>query len=166
MKIVQAKPGDVDLLVPLFAAYLKFYKRPASNSVIRQFLAKRLGNRESVVFLALGTRHGIRALFGFVQLYPTFSSLSLKRLWILNDLFVAPQARRLGVATALLSRAERMARATHSEGLILETAVRNFAAQRLYENLGWRRDKAFYRYCWNVGAASSQPRHQVDFSLQ
>lgn len=146
MRIVTARPRDVAKLAPLFAGYLDFYKTPARPAAIREFLAARLRRRESVIYVALAGNQAV----GFVQLYPTFSSLSLKRLWILNDLFVLPAVRRTGVAKALMNRARRLAETTGAEGLILETAVTNRKAQRLYESLGWKRDMKFYRYCLNL----------------
>ena len=94
------------------------------------------------MFLALEGTEGL----GFAQLYPSFSSVSMKRLWILNDLFVAPEARRRGVAAALLEEARRLAVETRAEGLELATATENLPAQRLYERLGWERDDAFHHY--------------------
>lgn len=84
--------------------------------------------------------------YGFIQLYPTFSSVSIKRLWILNDLFVIPEGRRQGVGTKLLERARAFAVETHAKGLTLKTAVENVSAQALYESLGWQRDNHFFSY--------------------
>jgi GNAT superfamily N-acetyltransferase len=145
-RIVRAGMEHVGMAAPLFDAYRQFYKLPPDPEKGRKFLSERLSRSESVVFLALieGETGWIAA--AFMQLYPTFSSLSLKRLWILNDLFVAPQARKAGIAKALMERARQLAAETGAEGLILETAVDNVAAQTLYERLGWKRDEKFYRY--------------------
>ena len=70
----------------------------------------------------------------------------MQRLWILNDLFVAPSARRSGVAKALMERARQLAIATRAKGLLLSTWVENTSAQRLYESLGYVRDAEFYSY--------------------
>jgi len=85
-------------------------------------------------------------VIGFVHLYPVFSSVNLTQQWILNDLFVIAEARKLGVGRALMERARQFAENTRAAGLTLETAITNNAAQRLYESLGWRRDQEFYRY--------------------
>jgi ribosomal protein S18 acetylase RimI-like enzyme len=95
-----------------------------------------------VIFVALLND----APVGFTQLYPSWSSVSMRALWILNDLFVAQVARRRGVARALILRAEQYAMKLQAKGLVLETAVDNIHAQHLYENLGWKRDDEFYRY--------------------
>ena len=140
--IRRAGPRDAAALAPLFDAYRKFYEQRSNLRGAKRFLSRRLVRKESVVFIA---RQGGRAL-GFTQLYPTFSSVSMKRLWILNDLYVVPEVRRRGVAEALIARARRLAKDTRAEGLFLETAVTNKKARRLYEKLGWEREKAFYRY--------------------
>jgi hypothetical protein len=56
-------------------------------------LFERFTHNRSVVFLAEGTSgEGL----GFAQLYPSYSSVSMAAVFILNDLYVAQQARRTG----------------------------------------------------------------------
>jgi ribosomal protein S18 acetylase RimI-like enzyme len=143
-RIRRATSADADTVAPLFDAYRQFYDQPSDVGLARDFLRERLARDESVVFLA--ERAG-RAV-GFVQLYPVFSSTAARprRLWILNDLFVVPEARRSGVAQALLAAARRLAEETGAAGLELVTARTNQAAQRLYTSLGWRHDDAFLRF--------------------
>ena len=40
---------------------------------------------------------------GFIQLYPSFSTVSLKRQWILNDLYVKEEYRNKGYAKETVS---------------------------------------------------------------
>ncbi len=141
-EVVQATPADVGDVASLFDAYRQFYGKPSDVEAARRFLFARLSKAESVLFMA--RLEGKVA--GFVNLYPVFSSVNLTRQWILNDLFVMPEARKLGVARALMERARRLAEATQANGLALETAMDNLAAQKLYESLGWKRDDEFYRY--------------------
>jgi len=140
----QAGPTDVDMVAPLFDAYRGFYDQPSDLPLARAFIAALLERGESVVFVA--ERDG-RAV-GFVQLYPLFSSTAPRprRLWLLNDLYVAPEARSSGVGRALLARARRLAEETGAAGLELVTAATNSGAQRLYESVGYRRDELFLRY--------------------
>jgi GNAT superfamily N-acetyltransferase len=145
-EIIRASFEHLDTLSVLFDGYRQFYRQPPDVEAARAFLQARLANEESVIFLASGEPGGM----GFTQLYPTFSSVSMKRLWILNDLFVAPHARKLGVGEALLERARTFAGETGAKGLMLETAVDNLTAQRLYERLGWERETEFYMYNWRV----------------
>lgn len=144
--IIQAGAGHLELLVPLFDAYRRFYKQPSDVRGAREFLRERVARKESVAFLAMD---GDKAC-GFVQLYPSFDSTAMRRLWVLNDLFVVPEVRKSGVAKLLMERARQLAVETKAKGLILETAVDNVPAQKLYEQLGWKRDTAFHRYYLDV----------------
>jgi ribosomal protein S18 acetylase RimI-like enzyme len=140
----QAGPGDVDRIAPLFDAYRQFYQQPSDPGLAHEFLTERLSRAESVVYVAERDGHAV----GFVQLYPLFSSTAARprRLWLLNDLFVSPEARGGGVGRALMDRARRLAEETGAVGLELVTAVTNRGAQHLYESLGYRVDDQFLRY--------------------
>lgn len=142
IEVLSATPADVGEIAPLFDAYRQFYGKLPDLEAARRFLFARLSKSESVVFFA---RHRGRAV-GFLQLYPVFSSVSLARQWILNDLFVAPEARKLGIGHALMERSRQLGEESQANALTLETAADNHAAQRLYESLGWQRDDQFYRY--------------------
>jgi GNAT superfamily N-acetyltransferase len=142
IKIIRADRSHVDQVAPLFDFYRQFYKQPPDPEGARRFIGERLGRGESVIFLALA---GDRAV-GFTQLYPSFSSVSMKRLWILNDLYVAAEARKLGAGAALLEQARAWGIETGARALELATTVDNFTAQRLYEKTGWKKDLEFLHY--------------------
>lgn len=133
---------DLDTLAPLFDAYRAFYRQACNLALARSFLEQRLQHGESVIFLA---RDAGRAL-GFTQLYPAFSSVSARRIWILNDLFVAAAARQRGTARALMSAARAYAIETGALRLVLETAEDNHPAQALYESLGYVRESDTRHY--------------------
>ncbi|MBV8522498.1 MAG: GNAT family N-acetyltransferase [Acetobacteraceae bacterium] len=145
-EILQASPADVGDIAHLFDLYRQFYGKAPNEEAARRFLFARLSKGESVVFYARQEGKPV----AFLQLYPVFSSTNLTRQWILNDLYVIAEARQHGYGRALLSRAHRLAEETQANGLVLETAVTNHAAQRLYESLGWKRDDEFYRYALTV----------------
>lgn len=144
MNIGLATLADLEAVTPLFDAYRQFYHCPPDLPLARRFIAERLQGGDSVIFLARDDSGPM----GFVQLFPLFTSSSPipGRLWLLNDLFVAPSARGSGVGRALLERARRYAEETGARGLFLQTARDNTTAQRLYESLGWRRDDLFLVY--------------------
>ena len=142
IEIVQGTPADVGEVAPLFDDYRQFYGKPPDLEAARRFLFARLSKVESVLYLARSGEHVV----GFVNLYAVFSSVNLTRQWILNDLFVAEGARKLGVGRALIKRARQLAESTQANGLTLETGIENLAAQKLYESTGWKRDHEFYRY--------------------
>jgi len=133
---------DLDVLAPLFDGYRMFYQQSSDVTAARRFLRDRFEHGQSTILLA---EHEGRAV-GFTQLYPTFSSVSMQRMYVLNDLFVSPQGRRLGVGRALLEAAARFGQQMGAKELLLQTAIDNHAAQALYETTGWTRDNAFYVY--------------------
>lgn len=140
--IIRADLEHLEILAPLFDAYRVFYERPSDLAGASDYLQKRLSVLDSVIFLALADGRGL----GFCQLYPSFGSLSMSRIWILYDLYVAPEARRLGIGRALMERAREFGVASGASRLELSTAKDNWPAQALYESLGYARDEAFYFY--------------------
>lgn len=139
----QASIHDLELVAPLFDAYRVFYGRPTAIDESTQFLRERFQHADSIVLVAIDAEgEGL----GFVQLYPLFSSVRATRMYLLNDLFVAPHARRRGVAAALMHAAADHARALGAGGMTLATQHTNHTAQHLYESLGWVRDREFCDY--------------------
>ncbi len=147
MHIHQATSVDIDDLTLLFDAYRQFYGQATAPMAAAAFIAERLAKSESVIFLARGeTGEAI----GFAQLYPAFSSVAMKRMWYLNDLFVAASARQQGVARALLKQVATFARETDALTVKLATAVSNLPAKALYESEGYQKVIAFYHYTQRV----------------
>ena len=147
LKLLRADASSLDQVAGLFDAYRGFYGQPANLPQSRQFLAERLARYESVIFYA---QDESGQALGFVQLYPSFSSIDAHRTWLLSDLFTASQARGRGVGTLLMNAARDFALATGAKGLVLETATDNHTAQRLYESLGYVRDPGYYTYCLDL----------------
>lgn len=142
VEIRQATVADLDRLVPLFDAYRQFYRFPSEPERARRFLLDRFGNNQSIIFLAFVDSEAV----GFTQLYPSFSSGAMARIFILNDLFVAPQARRCGIGSALLQTAAEYGRQVGALRLALSTEETNTTAQSLYEAAGWKQDTVFRVY--------------------
>jgi ribosomal protein S18 acetylase RimI-like enzyme len=142
-EIWRAAASDVEMLVPLFDAYRQFYGLPTDPSLCRTFLHERISRDEAVVFLA-----GVRARegWGFTQLFPTFSSLHARPIWVLYDLFVSPAARQKGIGRLLMNRARDHAIETGAASIILSTAKTNTIGQALYESLGYVQDQEFLNY--------------------
>jgi GNAT superfamily N-acetyltransferase len=146
MEIVRAALQHLDIVAPLFDQYRQFYQQPADAAGSRAFIEARLRNQDGVIFVALESGKGL----GFVQLYHSLESVTMRHLWILYDLFTVKDARKKGVGRALMERARQLAIETGADRLILETANDNLTAQRLYESLGYKRDEVFYRYYLRV----------------
>lgn len=147
MKVAIADIFDLDTAAGLFDQYRVFYGKPSDPEGARRFLAERLIHQQSVVLLA---RDGAGAAVGFVQLYPTYSSVSMRKKFILNDLFVEPAARKSGVGAALLEEAKRVAEQYGALALTLSTAVDNLAAQHLYKSNGWELDANYLTFDFSL----------------
>ena len=143
MNILRANIGQLEALAVLFDQYRCFYDQASDPEACRKFIGDRLSNDESVIFAAQ-TDDG--EIVGFTQLYRSFCSVEMKELIYLYDLFVAPHARRQGVARALLDAARQYAYNRGAGRLQLETAISNLPGQALYQDLGWERDEEFYTY--------------------
>ncbi|MEM1116929.1 MAG: GNAT family N-acetyltransferase [Bacteroidota bacterium] len=142
LSVRRADATDLDALVPLFDGYRMFYRQASDPEAARAFMTDRLGGEDAVVFLA----HLGDAPVGFTQLYPLFSSVRMRRVWLLNDLYVALEARRQGVAEALMNAARDFARDDGAVAVQLATEHDNTGAQALYERLGYARDTDFRTY--------------------
>lgn len=140
--IIRADLEHLEILAPLFDAYRVFYEQASDLRGAREYLWQRLSNLDSVIFLALDGGRGL----GLCQLYPSFTSVRMERIWILYDLYVIPEARRQSIGRALMERAAEFGRASGALRLELSTARDNRPAQKLYEALGYVRDEAFYFY--------------------
>ena len=143
MIVRPAQPADRAQLARLFDLYRQFYQQPPDLPLAQNFIGERLVNNDSFIFVAAIEP---QTLVGFTQLYPTLCSVSAARIYVLYDLFVAPSARRSGVARSLMEAAQAHAQHTGAVRLELSTARTNVQAQALYESLGWVRDEVFYRY--------------------
>lgn len=141
MIIRKASIDDLTGLTTLFSEYRMFYGQADEPEQCRKFLVDRFARNESVVFLAMVDD----SYAGFTQLYPSFTSVGLKEIWILNDLYVNERFRRQGVAQGLIEAVLRFSKETNRKKVVLSTAQNNYNAQRLYEKLGFTRDN-FYNY--------------------
>jgi ribosomal protein S18 acetylase RimI-like enzyme len=145
MNIIKATLNELDQVVELFDLYRTFYEQESDLEGVSEFLRERMVNNESVIFLALEEGRPL----GFTQLYPMFSSVSMKRTLVLNDLFVTESARRSGVGQALVHAAISHGKETDAKGILLETDSDNMKAQALYEKIGFDRE-ANYFYFYSI----------------
>ena len=134
--IRQATTDDIEEIAKLFDAYRVFFEQGSDLSLAQEFLGDRLNNSESVIFCAYTSDE---RCVGFAQLYPSFSSVSAKRIWILNDLFVLESVRGMGIGTKLLSEIEAFGEESQAKGVLIETTVSNTGAQKLYESKGYQK---------------------------
>ncbi len=147
LRIITATLDTLEDLIPLFDAYRVLYGQESDFEAARAFLLERFLLRESVVFLV----YSGEAAVGFTQLFPLFSSTALKRVWLLNDLYVAPELRGQRVGELLIERALEHARLSGAARVELATAHTNLSGQKLYERMEFeRRDTLFRTYVKEV----------------
>ncbi|MDO1511284.1 GNAT family N-acetyltransferase [Maribacter confluentis] len=143
--ILQVDLAQVRDMVHLFDGYRIFYGQQSNIHAATLFLNERIKNQESIIFTSYIDGKAV----GFVQLYFTFSSVSLEPSLILNDLYVDPIFRNKNIGKDLLLKAQEYCTSHNYKGLALETAVDN-PAQKLYEKLGWKKDSHCFHYFWSV----------------
>lgn len=142
MEIYQATIEDLEGVSNLFNLYRVFYQQITDLEGAKTYIKERLERKDSVIFVVKDNQSYV----GFTQLYPTFSSISMKRAWILNDLYVDVAARNQGIGEMLLLKAKDYAIETGAKSISLSTAPDNYSAQRLYEKNGYVQDSQFYHY--------------------
>jgi ribosomal protein S18 acetylase RimI-like enzyme len=146
INIRQAGFNDVELVSKIFNEYRVFYGCESDLKAAESFIYERIKNLESVIFIATDEQD---KCMGFTQLYPLFSSVSMKKVYILNDLFVYPDYRRQNVASQLLTETVRLGKQFHAARITLTTEISNENAQKLYEKNGFSFDhenKVYHYY--------------------
>jgi len=144
--IIRANQTHVEELALLFDGYRVFYEQTSDLVNAKNFIAERIENKESVIFAAQSEGK----LVGFTQLYPLFSSVSMQRSWLLNDLFVDKNQRGKGISKMLINAAKEHAIQTKTKGLTLETAKANIVGNKLYPAVGFTLDEDHNYYYWTV----------------
>ncbi|WP_035334040.1 GNAT family N-acetyltransferase [Dokdonia sp. PRO95] len=145
MHIRKATLQDLDIITPLFDGYRLFYRQASNLEGASVFLKERLTYNESTIFIAFYDREETEAV-GFTQLYPLFSSVSMERMMLLNDLYISPAHRGKGIGTLLINSAKELCISLKQKGIVLQTETTN-PAQQLYERLGFNKDPDLH-YFW------------------
>jgi GNAT superfamily N-acetyltransferase len=142
MTIIEANSKHIDELSILFDMYRQFYQQPSDFPNAKKFLSERIAKKESVIYISMDEGK----FSGFVQLYPLFTSVGMKQLWLLNDLFVKAEYRNKGIARNLINRCKKLAEETNASGLMLETSKNNLEGNTLYPDVGFvlQEDSNFY----------------------
>lgn len=139
LRISPVDPAEFERLLPLIAAYQRFYEvedvdEERNRSFFRRFLAP------SEEGMLLGAREG-EEILGYVCLYWSFSSTQAAATVLMNDLFVSEGARGRGIGRALIEASAAVARERGAAKLEWSTAPDNLTAQRLYDSTGATRSE-------------------------
>jgi len=144
VEIKQATIDHLPELVNAFEAYRVWYRMDPNLMEASNFLKERIENKESVIFIALEDDQ----VLGFTQLYPLFSSTRMKRLWLLNDLFVHSDQRGKGLSKKLINAAKDLCRQTNGCGIMLETEMSNDIGNNLYPATDFKLNTDHNFYEW------------------
>ena len=144
MKIIQAKITHLDEVVDLFDAYRVWYRKDSNKAAAKEFLSERIQQKESIIYAC---ENEAGKLIGFTQLYPIFSSTRMKRMWLLNDLFVDPNYRGKGISKLLINQAKDLCQKTNACGVLLETETTNDIGNNLYPATGFELEENNF-YFW------------------
>lgn len=138
-----AQHTDLNALAALFNLYRRFYEQPDNLTQATLFMQQRLIKQDSTIFVAEADKGQI---MGFCQLYPTWSSVSMQKAWIFNDLYVREDARKLGIGKQLIEHLLKFCKQTNAAWVTLQTAKDNTNAQNLYKKLGFVQEDQFLTF--------------------
>ncbi|WHY01446.1 GNAT family N-acetyltransferase [Neobacillus sp. DY30] len=144
--ISQAAIQDLSKLVPIFDDYREYFKQQKDPAQVEQFLFEKFEHLESVIFIAQVQEEVV----GFAQLYPVFSSLTLQRVWLLNDFFITERNRGSGVGTQLFEKVKEFTQLTKSKGIELSVEHTNKKAWAFWEKQGFKMDEDFRYYFYKL----------------
>jgi GNAT superfamily N-acetyltransferase len=140
MGVERVTEDDLQELLPLVRAYCDFYEVAPSDEALLSLSRALLDDplREGVQLIA---RDDAGAAVGFATVFWTWSTLQAARIAVMNDLFVAPEARGQGVADALIAACREQASHHGAAWLGWQTAKDNARAQAVYDRAGAERSE-------------------------
>ena len=138
---------EIEDIVDLIEQYRNFYNAPAKNRVeLIDFFKIRLKNDQSIIWVAFEGNKPV----GFAQIYRSYTTVGLGQLWVLNDLYVAKDSRRRGIANLLVSTVLSDAKKEGISRADLKTAADNFPAKKLYDIIGFEKDELFEYFQYHL----------------
>ena len=146
MEIIRATSSDLPIILPLFDGYRLFYEQPIDNEGSSRYLTERLEKNESVIYMVYEVINGLKEGIGFAQLYATFSSVTLKKFWVLHDLYVKDDYRKKGIAKTLINKCKELAHENAPLGIIIESRISNQSARHLFDAVGFVKEGEHYFY--------------------
>jgi GNAT superfamily N-acetyltransferase len=139
LTIERVTETELTELLPLMRAYCDFYEVAPSDDELMALSQALLADpeREGIQLLA---RDEGRAV-GFATIFWSWATTSAERIGVMNDLFVAPEARGTGLAATLIEACRAECAARGAGKLTWQTAPNNAAAIKVYERVGATREQ-------------------------
>ena len=139
MKIERVGEADLSELLPLMRGYCDFYEVAPSDDELLALSRALIADpeREGVQLLARDQGRGV----GFATIYWSWATTSAERIGVMNDLFVATEARGSGLAESLIQACRAECAARGAGKLTWQTAPDNAAAIKVYDRVGATREQ-------------------------
>jgi len=134
MEIRPAVESDLPALTPLMRGYCDFYKANPSDAGLDEMARALIATEDDQGMLLVADEGG--EAIGFAAVGWKWSSLRGARIAVLEDLFVAPEARGKGAADALIEAVAERARRHGFPVVTWLTAPDNHRAQAVYNRVG------------------------------
>lgn len=140
MTIEHVREETLAELLPLVRGYCDFYEVSPSDEQLLQLSRALLADPEGEGVQLLARDDEGRAV-GFATIYWSWATTSAQRIGVMNDLFVAPEARGTGLAEALIEACRAECAARGAGKLTWQTALDNERAMKVYDRVGGRREQ-------------------------
>lgn len=153
MNIKRCDINDLELLIPLFDDYRQHFKQSSEPELIQEFLAQRIESDDVIIYLA----HTNNDIHGFVLLYPSYSSIGLSKIWILNDFYLRSGNQKRLMAKQLLDQLVADCKEAGAIRIEVTTRKENHKLHNLYKEYGFEKDYKYDHYFLQVtkGSASN-----------
>jgi GNAT superfamily N-acetyltransferase len=148
--------ADLPDLLPLMRGYCDFYEVDPSDEALLAMARTLIADPEREGLQLIAREDGGRAV-GFATIFWTGSTLSASRIGVMNDLFVAEDARGSGAAAELIEACAERCRGRDISELAWQTAHDNHRAQKLYDRVGAQRDERWLDYSLDVSPGATSP---------
>ena len=135
MRVDRVSEQDLAKLLPLVRAYCDFYEATPSDDDLMALSRALMADpeREGLQLIA---RDDDGNPVGFATIYWSWATTVARRIGVMNDLFVATEARGSGAAEALIEGCREECRRRGAGRLTWQTAPDNERAQRVYDRIG------------------------------
>ena len=153
--IATVTEADLPELLLLMRGYCDFYEVDPSDDALLALARVLIADPDQG--LQLIARDGDDTASGFATIFWTWSTLSAAKLGVMNDLFVAEDARGGGIADALIAACVEHCRQHRATELAWQTARTNLRAQAVYERVGAKRDDRWLDYSLSVAPGATTP---------
>jgi GNAT superfamily N-acetyltransferase len=154
--IATVTEADLPELLPLMRGYCDFYEVNPSDEALLAMSRTLIADPE-LEGLQLIARDDDGRAVGFATIFWSWSTLSASRLGVMNDLFVAGDARGGGHADALIAACVERCRERGATELAWQTAHTNSRARAVYERVGATRDERWLDYSLDVPPGATTP---------